>query len=168
MASLEQIRGGLHRAWDTLARGWRELRERAGEALTRFHPRSASDRDDAPHAELMQRGSRWGLLAAELAESDDEVRVRLEVPGLDADDFEVEVIDHVLRVRGEKHMERDSVHGHYRLMERAFGRFERALALPAAVDDEAAQARYRNGVLEIRLPKTREATRRRIPLQRAS
>ena len=59
MSTLSQIREGLSRAWDSITEGWRELREMAAEALTRFHP--GSNEDALPQ----RRTVRWGLLAAD-------------------------------------------------------------------------------------------------------
>lgn len=164
MSTLMQIRDGLSRAWDTITEGWRELREMAAEALTRFHPTAATeDHANAP----ARRSMRWGLLAAEVADDDSEVLVRLEVPGMNADDFSLEVVGDVLVVRGEKHLSRDGQHGNYYVSERAYGRFERAVQLPAEVDESAASARYDAGVLTVRLPKRKPRRRTRISIEQS-
>jgi HSP20 family protein len=164
MSNLQQVREGLTKAWDTITIGWRELRELAGDALTRFHPRSS--RDVSPAEErAAARGARWGLLAAEVTDSGDTVEVTLEAPGLEPGDFEVEVHGDVLVVRGEKKLSRAETLGHYYVTERAYGRFERAIKLPARVDDITARARYRHGVLSISLPKLAETRGRRISIE---
>jgi HSP20 family protein len=162
MSTLNQIREGLSRAWDTIAEGWRELREGAAEALTRFHPGSE------PEAEAGQpplRTARWGLLAAEVSEEDQHVVVRLEAPGMKAEDFDIEVVGEVLVVRGEKRHAWEGERGQFHVTERAYGRFERAVRLPAAVNEEGARARYDAGVLTIRLPKVHATRRSRIPIE---
>jgi HSP20 family protein len=165
MSNLQQVREGLTRAWDTITIGWRELRELAGDALTRFNP--LTPRTDNPTAEerLAGRTARWSVLAAEVTDTDKTVEVALEAPGMEARDFEVEVRDDVLVVRGEKRMSREETQGHYFVMERAYGRFERAIKLPAPVDDKAATARYRQGVLTVSLPKTGAPRGRRIAVE---
>ena len=164
MSNLQQVREGLTKAWDTITIGWRELRELAGDALTRFHPRSS--REVSPAEErAAARGARWGLLATEVADSADTVEVSLEAPGLEPGDFEIEVHGDVLVVRGEKKLSRASTVGHYYVTERAYGRFERAIKLPARVDDITARARYRHGVLTVSLPKLAEARGRRISIE---
>ena len=164
MSTLSQIREGLSRAWDSITEGWRELREMAAEALTRFHPTAATESSsDLP----VRRSMRWGLLAAEVADADDEVLVRLEVPGMDPDDFDLEVVGDVLVVRGEKHLSRDGHYGEYYVSERAYGRFERAVQLPASVDESKAHARYHAGVLTVRMPKLQPRKRARISIERA-
>ncbi len=167
MSTVQQIRQGLSRAWDSLAEGWRELRDLAGDALTRFQPKSPGGEIETAEDRIVQRASRWGLLAAEVTDSDDTVQVMLEAPGLDPDDFEIEVVDDVLVVRGEKKVSREEKRGHYHVMERAYGQFERAIRLPARVDYERAKARYRRGVLTVMLPKSEESKIRRITVETA-
>lgn len=162
MSTLDQIREGLSRAWDSLTEGWRELREMAAEALTRFHPSpSTAASDSLPQ----KRSMRWGLLAAEVADDDQDVVVKLEVPGMEADDFDLEVVGDVLVVRGEKRVSWDNRVGSFYVSERAYGRFERAVQLPATVDQERAKARYDAGVLTVRLPKVTAQRRSRIEIQ---
>lgn len=162
MSSLQQVREGLTKAWDTIAIGWRELRELAGDALTRFNPRAAQAASDEPAA---LRGARWGLLAAEVTDANGTVQVALEAPGLEPGDFEVELQGDILVVRGEKKVSRQETRDHYYVMERAYGRFERAIKLPAPVDDITARARYRHGVLTVSLPKIAGARGRRISVE---
>lgn len=163
MSTMNQIREGITRAWDSLTVGWRELRELAGDALTRFTPKtSAGDEAETAADRIVGRASRWGLLAAEVTDDEDSVQVTLEVPGLEADDFDIEVVGDVLVVRGEKKLARETSRGHYYVMERAYGKFERAIRLPTRVDDGAAKATYRAGVLTVTMPKVRSETVRRI------
>jgi HSP20 family protein len=164
MSNLQQVREGLTKAWDTITIGWRELRELAGEALTRFTPRSASDASPAEER-MAVRGARWGLMAAEVRDFDNTIQVALEAPGLEPGDFEIEVHDDVLVVRGEKRVSREETRGHYFVMERAYGRFERAIKLPARVDDITARARYRRGVLTVSLHKINGPRGRRITIE---
>jgi HSP20 family protein len=163
MSNLQQVRVGLNKAWDAITIGWRELRELAGDALTRFNPHGT--RDASPPERMSARGARWGLLAAEVTDSEDSVEVTLEAPGLEPGDFEIEVHDDVLVVRGEKKVSRQETRGHYHVMERAYGRFERAIKLPARVDDITSRARYRRGVLTVWLPKIAAPRGRRISIE---
>jgi HSP20 family protein len=149
-----------------LTEGWRELRERAGDALTRFQPQASRGEVETREDRIVDRASRWGLLAAEVADDENTVQVRLEVPGLDAADFDIEVRDDILIIRGEKKFAREESRGHYHVMERAYGQFERALRLPASVEGDGAKASYQAGVLSISLPKSKTARPRRIAVQR--
>jgi len=114
---------------------------------------------------FLQRSSRWGLLAADVSESDAEVNVRLEAPGLEADNLDIHVVGNVLVVRGEKKVQRAQTEGRFYVMECAYGSFERAVPLPVEVDESAAKASYRRGVLHIKLPKKAAARARRIEVQ---
>ena len=162
MSTLHQIRQGISKAWDSVSEGWREFRELAGDALTRFNPKTSRGETETADDRIVSRASRWGLLAAEVADNDNSVQVMLEVPGLEANDFDIEVRDDILVVRGEKKLAREETRGHYHIMERAYGQFERAIRLPASVEDDGAKANYRAGVLTITLPKSKNARPRRI------
>lgn len=162
MSTLNQLRHGLERAWDSLAEGWRQLLDHASDALTRFTPvRHAQELETADEL-IAGRASRWGLLAAQVQETDEAVVVRLEAPGLEPEAFDISVVDDYLVVQGEKRVQRESREGRYTLMECAYGRFERAIPLPVPVDEDAARASYRHGVLRIELPRLRAAGARRI------
>ncbi len=162
MSTLQELRQGLSEAWDSLTEGWRALRERAGQALTRFRPFSREGGLQTAGDQLIGQTVSWGLLPAEIRETPDEIRVRIEVPGMEADDFDISVIDNTLVVRGEKHIRREADEGRFQLMECAYGAFERAVPLPAEVDDSRARARYRRGVLTVTLPKSERSRMRRI------
>jgi HSP20 family protein len=157
MSTLEHLRGGLSRAWESVAEGWREFVERTGDALTRFHPAHSGSEVQTAEDRMALQGSRWGVVAAEVVVGDDNVRIEMEVPGMEAGDFNVEVVDDVLVVRGEKKAQREHKRGQYHIMERAYGRFERALRLPVTVDEAGAEASYKRGVLRISVPRSTPA-----------
>ncbi len=166
MSRLAYLGRGLDRAWESLAEGWQQLRQRASRAITRFQPfRKDSDEIGSAEDELMHRALRWGVVAAEVEERDDEIIVRLEVPGLEPDDFDINVIQDLLVVRGEKRMEREQKRGKYHVMECAYGSFERTIPLPRAVEASGVKARYRRGVLSVRLPIAESARVRRIEVK---
>lgn len=167
MSTLDQIREGFSQAVETLNRGWHQLREHAGQALTRFHPSSGEGPVESVEESVARKAARWGVLACEVRETDEAVIVGLEVPGMESDDFEIDVVDDHLVVRGEKRVSRDEARGRFYVMERAYGRFERVVPLPAAVDPQGARARYRKGVLTVTLPRHPRAMGRRIPVQGA-
>ena len=166
MTSLAQLRSGLHRGWQGLAEGWQHLRERATHALTRFTPTQPSGGLETVADQVMLGSSRWGLLAADVEEKADSVVVRLEAPGMEAEDFDISIEDDYLLVRGEKSTQRDQTLGRYSMQECAYGSFERALQLPVKVEESGARAKYKRGVLTISLPKHAQAQRRRIDIQR--
>jgi HSP20 family protein len=95
----------------------------------------------------------------DVRETDDEVLVTAEIPGLEEKDFELSLSAEALTIRGEKrhqHEEKGSVHR----FERSYGAFERTLPLPCEVEADKASATYRNGVLSVTLPKAPSARRR--------
>ncbi len=160
MGALDELRSGLSRTWDTLAEGWRQLVERASGALTRFVPHQEGE--EALPAPLAHHAPVWGLLAAEVREDDENIVVRLEVPGMNEEDFDIQIEADGLLITGEKRYQREEKRGSYHIMERAYGRFQRLIPLPQPVREEGARARYRRGVLEITLPKLQPQGRRRI------
>ena len=100
----------------------------------------------------------------ELGETDKEIRVTAELPGLDEKDVEITVEDGALTLRGEKRSEVEDKDCGY--TERSYGRFERRIGLPQGVDRDKADATFKNGVLTVTLPKTEAANEnvRRIPV----
>ena len=156
MVTLNDWKRGFESALESLSDGWRELRDRASGALVRFRPNG--DRTAAGDAVDGRVFGSWGFMAADLFDDDRNVVVRLEAPGMHKEDFQLEVRDDVLIVRGEKRFERESGDNHYRLMQCSYGSFRREIGLPVAVNADQASASYRDGVLRITLPK-REAGR---------
>ncbi len=165
MSTFRQLKSGVSRAWDTISEGWSELVEHTGSALTRFHlPRSGSG-VESPEDRLARDGVRWGILAAETRIDDDSVHVAIEVPGMDKDNFDIHLTADVLVIRGEKKVERESTHGQYYVMERAYGSFERAIELPVPVSESGVTAEYKRGVLRVSLPRRSDAKVRRIEVR---
>jgi HSP20 family protein len=165
MSTLEQLQHGLERAWSGINEGWEYLVRKASHALTRFNPPARSSNVETADEQLLQRAARWSVLAAEVTETDDSLQVRLEVPGMERDDFDIDVVDDILVVRGEKHLQREHRSDRYHVMECAYGQFERAIPLPMAVQSDKARASYRHGVLSIELPKQASSRRRRITVE---
>jgi HSP20 family protein len=165
MATLNQLRDGLSRTWEALGEGWNYLRSHMSQALTRFQPPSRGDGLETAGDQLSAKAARWGLLPVEVIERRSEILVKLEAPGLRGEDFEIRTLGDVLVVRGEKTSRRTREDGRYHILECAYGSFERAVPLPAEVTEAGARANYRQGVLEITLPKVVATGPRRIPVQ---
>lgn len=140
----------LGRTWENLSEGWRELLSRSSNALTHF---SSVREEQAAKDRSLATFPRWGLLAGEVEESGKEVVVRIEAPGMEKEDFSISIEGNMLYLSGEKRYERETHDSTYHVMERAYGSFQRSIALPRNVDADHAQANYKNGVLSIRLPK---------------
>ena len=162
MSTLDQLHHGVGQIRDSLIEGWQYLRERTLGAVTHFKAVKGKGDIETQRDQHMLQASRWALLAVEVYEADDAVQVRLEIPGMTGDDFDISVIDNYLVVRSEKQMSSERRQGRFHVMECAYGRFERAIELPARIDDSGARARYRNGVLTVTLPKNKASIRRKI------
>jgi len=101
----------------------------------------------------------------DLSETDTEIIVKAAVPGLKPEDLEVSVEDSLLTIRGETKEEKKEESARHYYREIRYGRFERSVRLPAAVDESRAEARLEHGILTIRLPKAQPSARRTIKIQ---
>jgi HSP20 family protein len=163
MSTFNQLKMGLEQVWENLGEGWHQLYNRASQALTKFVPTTQKSQLETVDEQVSHQGSRWGLLAAEVLESDNEILVKIEIPGMSADDFNIGVVDETLLViSGEKRVQRQGWQGHYHYMECAYGQFQRTLPLPVPVDESQAKAKYEQGVLRISFPKTAASRKRFI------
>lgn len=93
----------------------------------------------------------------DVSEADDEYIIRAELPGIKQDDVKVSVHDHTLTIKGEKKLEKEEKERNFHRMERSYGSFERTFSLGNMVDSGKAKAKFRDGILEIRLAKVEEA-----------
>jgi len=149
----------INRAWENLSEGWRELLSRSSDALTNF----VRSKDGEPVSSLATF-PRWSLLAGEVEETEKDVVVRVEVPGMEKEDCRISVEGNMLYLSGEKHLERETHDSTYHLMERAYGAFQRVIPLPRNVNLDKAVANYKNGVLIVRLPKEAGAKAKSVPV----
>ena len=102
--------------------------------------------------------------AVDVYETDKELVVKAEIPGVKKEDIEVAIRDNALHIRGEKKVEKEEKTETYHRMERVYGKFERVIALPMDVKVEEAKAEFKDGVLEIRIPKAETAKERKIEI----
>lgn len=156
---IEDLKNGLSSAWDSVTDGWRRLMESATSALTHFR---TDDKTAMPVASQVDDkfyfpAASWAMLAGTVFEDEKSVIVRLEIPGMEKEDIQIEVNDGHLWVSGEKRFEHEGQEGRYRVFQCAYGSFRRSVALPAPVMVDQARASYRNGVLRIELPKQEKA-----------
>ncbi len=100
--------------------------------------------------------------AVDVYEDDHKVTLKIEVPGIDEKDIDVQVENNTLTVHGERKIEKDEKEENYRRVERQYGSFTRTFALPPTVDSEHVSANYDKGVLSITLPKKAEAKPKQI------
>ncbi|MGE5699809.1 MAG: Hsp20/alpha crystallin family protein [Deltaproteobacteria bacterium] len=115
------------------------------------------------------RGEREGELPAglwaptvDIYETDDDIVVTAELPGMEKEQVAVEYKDGILTLRGERKLEKEVKEESYHRMERSYGVFHRSFTLPGTVDEEKITARMKNGVLEVHLPKKEAAKPKQI------
>ena len=107
------------------------------------------------------------LPAADVVVTDDDVTVLMDVPGLKPDDLDIELVDDVLTVSGERALPAGTPGeqgGAWQRIERGFGRFERVLRVPHGLDAEQITAQMADGVLTLHIPKPQEQQPRRIEI----
>ncbi len=96
----------------------------------------------------------------DIFEEGDDVVVKAEIPGIKKDDIDVSLTDNTITISGEKKKEEKVEKKNYYRLERSYGSFTRTFRLPAEVQSDKAKARFKDGILEIRIPKTEEAKKR--------
>jgi HSP20 family protein len=109
-------------------------------------------------------GERSFSPSMEVVETDNAIEVSTELPGMEEKDIEISLSDGMLTIRGEKKFEKDEKKTSYRLIERSYGSFERAVALPPGVDASKVKAKMTKGVLTVEVPKPATAKAQRIKI----
>lgn len=120
----------------------------------------------APLARMNRMDGMLRVPEADVIERENEIRVVVELPGLDPEDVDLSLENNVLSITGEKREERKEgdEKSRYHLSERRYGKFTRSFVLPREVDAESIRASFDNGVLTITIPKSEKARRRRIEI----
>jgi HSP20 family protein len=103
--------------------------------------------------------------SVDIEEQEEGYTVRAELPGLKQEDIKITLQDDQLVIRGEKRREAEKKGSNYIRTELVYGTFERAFTLSQAVQGDKIEATYRDGVLEVRIPKAEEKKAREIPIQ---
>ena len=105
----------------------------------------------------------------DVKETDKEIVVEAELPGLDEKDVSLTMQNGVLTVQGEKNLEHEEEKENYHVMERRYGSFQRSLRIPDTVDEAKIEARFDKGVLKVTLPKRAEAAseQRKIEIKKS-
>jgi HSP20 family protein len=130
---------------------FRELAREMEETFGRFFPAWSEERGWMP--------------AVDMVDEKDEIVVKADLPGLDQKDIEVTVQDGTLTIRGERKEEREEKKEDYFYAERSYGTFMRSLPLPRGVDADKVKATFKKGVLEVRLPKAKEAKGKSVEIK---
>lgn len=101
----------------------------------------------------------------DVSETKDDLVVKVEVPGLEAKDIDISIINDVLTIKGEKKQEKEEKDEDFHRVERAYGTFSRSIRLPVDVDSNRIKATHKNGVLKIVLPKSEKAKSKEIKIK---
>jgi len=116
---------------------------------------------DLQGEEVSNRG--W-VPPVDIQETEDAYKLQAELPGLTKDDVNITLENNVLRLSGERKVEKDIKKESYHRVERTYGAFSRAFSLPLQVNSEGVQAAFENGVLTITVPKAEQAKPRKISI----
>ncbi len=103
--------------------------------------------------------------SVDVSETETEVVVKAELPGMEGKDLELSVNNNVLLIKGEKRQEQEDKEENFIRTERYYGRFSRAIPLPAQCSEHNVTARFTNGVLNVRIPKDESAKTRKISIE---
>jgi HSP20 family protein len=105
--------------------------------------------------------------AVDILETDREITIKAELPGIEGKDVSVSLENNVLTLKGERRTEREMYTENYHRMERAYGSFCRSFSIPAFIHEESVTAEFRNGLLTITLPKKASARGKTIEVNAA-
>ena len=101
----------------------------------------------------------------DVSETDKEIQLELEIPGIDKKDIKVEVKDNTLTISGERTEAKDEEGTDYSRRERRYGKFERSFGLPDTVESDKVSAKYKNGILTLTLQKSKKALPKEIAVE---
>lgn len=104
----------------------------------------------------------------DLAETDKEIELTAELPGMEEKDVQLNVVDNHLTIRGEKKNQREEKEKDYHLVERHYGSFTRTVELPPGVNPDSIKAVMSKGVLKVTVPKPAPAQTRKIEVKTAA
>ena len=119
-------------------------------------------RDVWPHLAGFDETFELGTPRLDVIDRDDEILVRAEVPGVDKKDLKVDLTGQHLRIQGERRQEEKKEEGELVRSEIAHGTFSRTIRLSEDLDFDGAKADFKDGILEVHLPKTHKTERRQI------
>jgi HSP20 family protein len=102
--------------------------------------------------------------AVDIYETENEIMVQAELPGVDRKDIVLNLEKNVLTLKGERHFEKETKQENYHRIERAYGGFSRSFSIPAIVDEEKIRADYKDGILKIALPKKEQVKPKQIQI----
>ena len=107
----------------------------------------------------------WSAPAIDMYQTDDEIVVKASLPGVKADDVQINVSGEVLTIKGESKQMEEKNEKSWHMREQRWGSFERSVALPTEVVSDKAKAEFENGILVITLPKAEEVKPKTISIK---
>jgi HSP20 family protein len=119
-----------------------------------------------PFREMDTMKESWSP-SVDIFETENEVVIKAELPGMEAKDIDIKLENNVLMLRGDRRFEKETKNENYHRVERSYGNFTRSFSLPAFVDDAKVHAEYKNGLLRIVLPKKEQAKSKEIKIAAA-
>ncbi len=134
------------------------MRERMNKLFEDLVTQKGEDKDIASSA--------WSP-AVDIYETDSELVLTAEIPGIEEKDIEINIEDSTLTIRGERRFEKETKEENYHRIERSYGSFFRSFTLPSYVDHEKIEAEHENGILKIRMPKKAELKPRKVRILKA-
>ncbi|OVE75558.1 hypothetical protein BVX98_07490 [bacterium F11] len=145
----QALQSEMNRVFDTFSRGFSDWSPLSMEGLA----------DDA-----------WGKFSpsVDVKETNKEIEISAELPGMDEKDIQVTLNDDALVISGEKKSEQEEKGKEFYRMERSYGSFHRSIPLPEGVEAGKVEATFKKGVLHVKIPKRAESSRsvKKIPIQR--
>lgn len=102
--------------------------------------------------------------AVDIYETDSEIMVQAELPGVDRKDIALQLENNVLTLKGDRRFEKETNQDNYHRIERSYGGFSRAFTIPTIVDEDKIRAEYRDGILKIALPKKEQVKAKQIKI----
>ena len=102
--------------------------------------------------------------AVDIYETEHEIQVQAELPGVERKDIALNLEKNVLTLRGERRFDKETKQENYHRIERAYGGFSRSFSIPAIVDEEKIRAEYKDGILKIALPKKEQIKPKQIQI----
>jgi len=121
-------------------------------------------RSIAPEYDVFNSEREWAP-EVDITEDAETIVVSTELPGMNRDDIEIDIVNGVLNISGEKKEETENNSRTWHRREVRYGCFSRSFTLPKDVDGDEARASYENGVLKIVLPKEEKALHRKIMIE---
>lgn len=129
------------------------LREKMNRLFEDFYPAQGEERDLV--------ASSW-TPAVDIFETEHELVLTAELPGLEDKDIEIKVEDNTLTLKGERKFEKETKEENYHRVERSYGSFYRSFSIPAYIDQDKIKAEHDHGILKVSLPKKHDSKPRKI------